>query len=83
MRKPKGHTVKTIRSIKSKSNAVALFAALLLATVLGSTARAADPVGDATAIVTSATTVFNAVATLVVAMVGFFVIIRIVKGVRK
>ena len=75
--------MKTIRSIKSKSNAVALFAALLLATVLGSTARAADPVGDATAIVTSATTVFNAVATLVVAMVGFFVIIRIVKGVRK
>ena len=75
--------MKTIRSIKSKSNAVALFAALILATVLGSTARAADPVGDATAIVTSATTVFNAVATLVVAMVGFFVIIRIVKGVRK
>ena len=75
--------MKTIRSIKSKSNAVALFAALILATVLGPTARAADPVGDATAIVTSATTVFNAVATLVVAMVGFFVIIRIVKGVRK
>ena len=75
--------MKTIRSLKSKFSAHALFATLLLASVLAFNAQAADPVGDATAIVTSATTVFNAVATLVVAMVGFFVIIRIVKGVRK
>jgi len=38
---------------------------------------------DATTITTTATTAFEAVSVLVVAMVGFFIIVRIVKGIRK
>jgi len=38
---------------------------------------------DAAGIVTTATTAFEAVTVLVVAMVGFFIIVRIVKGIRK
>ena len=42
-------------------------------------AAAADP----DTIVTGATTTFEAVTVLVVAMVGFFIAVRIVKGIRK
>jgi len=52
--------------------------ALALAPVLAQ-AQAAD----AADIVTTATTAFEAVSVLVVAMVGFFIIVRIVKGIRK
>jgi len=38
---------------------------------------------DPAPIVDTATTVFNTVTVLVVAMVGFFIIVRIVKGIRK
>jgi len=52
--------------------------------VLGLTAMAAMAVAaDPDTIVTDATTTFEAVTTLVVAMVGFFIIVRIVKGIRK
>lgn len=39
---------------------------------------AADP----TSITTSATTAFNAVTTLVVAVVGFYIIVKIVRGIK-
>lgn len=42
-------------------------------------AAVADPAG----VVTTATTTFEAVSVLVVAMVGFFILVRIVKGIRK
>jgi hypothetical protein len=56
---------------------VALFAFALGA--LDVAAAAADP----TSITTTATTAFEGVTVLVVAMVSFFIIVRIVKGIRK
>ena len=47
-------------------------------------AHAALPtVADITGMVDNGTTVFTAVSVLVIAMVGFFILIRIVKGIRK
>ncbi len=51
------------------------------ALALISTAHAAAP--DPGTVVTTATTAFEAVATLSVAMLGFFVVFRIVKAIRK
>jgi energy-converting hydrogenase Eha subunit C len=65
---------KTMRN-KIKSLAVVALAALPL-----SVHAAAADASDITATATSA---FEAVSTLVVAMVGFFIIVRIVKGIRK
>jgi hypothetical protein len=55
---------------------LAMFAAALIPAV-----QAAAP--DPSAVVTTATTAFEAVATLCVAMLGFFVVFRIVKAIRK
>lgn len=55
-----------------------LGAAAVLAAPLG--AYAVDP--DATAIITTATTAFASVGALVISMVGFYIIVRIVKKVR-
>lgn len=43
----------------------------------------ADAADDAAAIVTTATTVFGTVAALSVTIVAFYIIIRMVKGIRK
>lgn len=74
--------VTTLSTLKSRLLAFA-FALLLVSTPA---VMAADPdpnVVAAQGIVTTATTTFTSVATLVVAMVGFFIIVRIVKGIRK
>ena len=57
-----------------------LAGAALTASLVG-TVFAAAP--DPSTVVTTATTAFEAVATLCVAMLGFFVIFRIVKSIRK
>lgn len=57
-----------------------LAAAGLAASMIG-TAYAAAP--DPGTVVTTATTAFEAVATLSVAMLGFFIVFRIVKAIRK
>ena len=59
------------------------FAALVVLLVLlgGGQAHAADP--DASTIVTTASTTFGTVGTLVVSTVGFFIIVKIVKWIRK
>lgn len=49
----------------------------------GPAALAADPPPDASGIVTTATNTFNTVGALIVTVVGFFVIVKIVKWVRK
>jgi hypothetical protein len=46
-------------------------------------AHATDDVGDPTTITAAATTAFDAVTVLVVAMVSFYIIVRIVKGIRR
>lgn len=51
------------------------------AVALASSAYAQAP--DPGAVVSTATTAFEAVATLSVAMLGFFVVFRIVKAIRK
>ena len=58
-----------------------ILAALAVAASLISTVYAAAP--DPSTVVTTATTAFEAAATLCVAMLGFFVIFRIVKSIRK
>ena len=58
-----------------------ILAAVAVAASLISTAYAAAP--DPGAVVSTATTAFEAVATLSVAMLGFFVVFRIVKAIRK
>lgn len=63
-----------------KNNRLALFVlGLFLSLQTNLLAQAAD----ATTIVTTATDAFEAVSVLVVAMVAFFIIVRIVKGIRK
>ncbi len=57
-----------------------LAVAAAIAALVG-TAYAAAP--DPSTVVTTATTAFEAVATLSVAMLGFFVVFRIVKAIRK
>lgn len=52
-----------------------------LALALSNTVNAAA--ADAATITATATTAFEAVSTLVVAMVAFFIVVRIVKGIRK
>jgi len=59
-----------------------LLLALLAAFALVPSTVRAD-VADASGITATATTAFEAVSVLVVAMVGFFIIVRIVKGIRK
>ena len=54
---------------------------LLACILITAQAHAAAP--DPSAVVTTATTAFEAVATLCVAMLGFFVVFRIVKAIRK
>jgi len=58
-----------------------ILAVVAATAALISTAHAAAP--DPSAVVTTATTAFEAVATLSVAMLGFFVVFRIVKAIRK
>ncbi len=58
-----------------------ILAALIATAALIGTAHAAAP--DPGTIVSTATTAFEAVATLSVAMLGFFVVFRIVKAIRK
>ena len=58
-----------------------LLALALLALVPA--AMATDTPPDASAIVTTASTTFNTVGALVASAVGFFVIVKIVKWIRK
>ena len=58
-----------------------ILAGAALTAALVSTAHAAAP--DPGTVVGTATTAFEAVATLSVAMLGFFVVFRIVKATRK
>jgi len=53
----------------------------VLSVALANSVQAAA--ADAATITSMATTAFEAVSTLVVAMVAFFIIVRIVKGIRK
>lgn len=43
----------------------------------------ADAAADAQALVTTAETVFGLVAALSVTMIGFYLVVRIVKGIKK
>lgn len=58
-----------------------ILAAVAMTAALVSTAHAAAP--DPGTVVTTATTAFEAVATLSVAMLGFFIVFRIIKAIRK
>lgn len=59
-------------------------AVLAMVAMLGLPAMATDPTApDASTIVTTATNTFYTVGALVAAVVGFFVIIKIVKWIRK
>lgn len=60
---------------------LALFA-LLMAGAAGSL-LAQSSVPDASTIVTTATNTFNTVGALIVTVVGFFVVVKIVKWVRR
>jgi len=64
-------------------NRWAAFAALAFATVLGFCQSANAAAADPSTVTSSATTAYEAVTTLVVAMVIFWTIIAIVKRVRK
>jgi len=57
--------------------------ALLLLALVGGVQESFAAAASATSITTTATTAFEAVTVLVVAMVGFFIVVRIVKGIRK
>jgi hypothetical protein len=43
----------------------------------------ADAAADAAALVTTAETVFGTVAALSVTIIGFYIVVRIIKGIRK
>lgn len=64
--------------VKTVAAALGIGAAIEVVTEQGSAAAA-----DAATLVTTATTAFEAVTVLVVAMVGFYLIVRIVKGIRR
>lgn len=53
------------------------------AIALGCNAMATDTPPDASTIVSTATTTFNTVGALVASIVGFFVIVKIVKWIRR
>jgi len=55
---------------------------LLLLCAQGAFAQV-DPAGEATTMVNTATTVFGLVAALSVTMIGFYLVMRVVKGIRK
>jgi len=63
-----------LRNIKGKFAALTAFGASTLAAV----AAPADPSG----IVTDASTLFDTVSVLVVAMVGFYILVRVVRKIR-
>jgi len=64
-----------LRNIKAKIATLA---------VLGSSAFMAQAVpADPSDIVTDASTLFDTVSVLVVAMVAFYILVRVVKGIRK
>jgi len=58
------------------------FSVLALLAVLGLVSAHAAP-ADATGVITTASGAFDDVSTLIVAMVSFFIILRIVKSVKK
>jgi len=68
-------------SLRNRANSLryAAISAVALALPLAARADQADP----SELVTTATTAFEAVTTLVVAMVGFYIVVRIVKGIRR
>ena len=68
--------VKVMRKLVTR---LLLFAGMVAAAVIP--AHAAAP--DASAIVTTANTTFEAVGALVASAVGFFVIVKLVKWIRK
>ena len=55
----------------------------LLALIATANFAMADPVADATQLVADATTVFALVVTISLAMVGFGIVMKVVKGIRK
>ena len=55
----------------------------LLAFASNASAQLAGPAGDVEALVGGATTVFTAVAALSLTMIGFYLIVRVVKGIKK
>lgn len=62
-------------------NRKSLLALLGVGLLFGMSSLAAAP--DASAIVTTATTTFEAVGAVVASAVGFFVVVKIVKWIRK
>jgi len=69
------------QNMKSYLNRFVFGLLALLACLLPTSVQAAA--ASASGITATATTAFEAVSVLVVAMVGFFIIVRIVKGIRK
>ena len=76
---------KNAQNVASVANGQLKRVAVVGGTLVGiGSAMATDPVyTDPSTITSTATTVFNGVTVLVVAMVGFFIVVRIVKGIRK
>jgi len=69
--------------IKKNANRATAFGLALLATALCSVQSASAAAADPTDVIADATAAFDLVTVLVVAMVGFYIIVRIVKGIRK
>jgi len=69
----------TLLSFWKRSKALLVFTFALVLSSFSAMAAAADPTG----VTATATTAFEAVTVLVVAMVSFYIIVRIVKGIRK
>ena len=65
---------------KNRMQRLALLGAFL-AMSAGSALASGEP--DASSIVTTATNAFNTVGTLIASVVGFFVVVKIVKWIRK
>jgi len=70
-----------VKTLKNSTRKLWLLALLALACPSMLLAQATAP--DASDIVTTATDTFNLVGALVVAVVGFFIIVKIVKWIRK
>ena len=69
--------------VADNSRKVAVAIGLGGAAMMETTARADSSAPDASASVTTAQTTFDAVGALVAAAVGFFIIVKIVKWIRK
>jgi hypothetical protein len=75
--------MKVSKSLMGRVSArIPLFAVLFALVVLGASSAMAQTAADPTTITAAATTAFEAVTVLVVAMISFFVIAKIIKRIR-